>query len=325
MSQTVGERIARSFYALPWLSNRHAQTIWAAVVRQRDEVVLTPERLELDDGDFLDIFWGPARPGPVVILLHGLGGCAWSPYMLGLTRALAARGCQCVILQYRGAGAPNRRQRFYYAGDIGDPARVAEFISERLPGRPIHAVGVSLGASIVLNWLASAGASCPIQRAATISPPCDLGACADAINSGFARVYQRDLLNGLKRMYEAKFASREAPRPVHQIRALTSLRAFDDVVTAPFHGFRDVEDYYQQCSCGQRLGAVETPCLILQARDDPFIPAASIPSRPSLSDAIILATPERGGHVGFIAAGRGSVLPHYWAEEQAADFIACRP
>ena len=322
MIRPDGCAIARDFRALPWLTNRHAQTLWAAVVRRRPPTQLTPERLEIDDGDFLDIFWGPPRDGPVVLLLHGLGGCARSPYMLGLTEALSACGFQCVILQYRGAGAPNRLQRFYYAGDTDDPARVAACVAQRRPRRPLYAVGVSLGASMLLNWLA--GSDCPVQRAAAISPPFDLGACADAINRGFARIYQRDLLAGLKQMYEAKFRAATPPVPVDEVRALPSLRAFDDRVTAPFHGFRDVADYYARCSCGPRLGLIDTPCLVLHARDDPFIPADTIPSPESISDAVTLATPQRGGHVGFVGQQGNWVVPHYWAEATVRDFLGAK-
>jgi len=311
------------FRPLPWLSNRHAQTIWASVCRRAPRVALTPERLELDDGDFLDIFWGPRQDsGPVVQLLHGLGGCARSPYMLGLTEALTARGCQCVILQYRGAGAPNRRQRFYFAADTADPARVASVAAERLPDRPLYAVGVSLGASMLLNWLAQDGQDCPVQRAAAISPPFDLGACADAINQGFARIYQRHLLTELKRMYASKFVHDEPPVPHATIQALPSLRAFDDVITAPFHGFRDAVDYYSRCSCGPRLSEIRPPTLILHARDDPFIPARTIPAREAVSEPVTLSTPEHGGHVGFISRDRGVVMPYYWAEATAAAFLA---
>jgi predicted alpha/beta-fold hydrolase len=311
------------FRPLPWLSNRHAQTIWASVCRRAPRATLTPERLELDDGDFLDIFWGPRRDnGPVVLLLHGLGGCARSPYMLGLTEALSARGYQCVILQYRGAGAPNRRQRFYFAADTADPARVGSIVAERFPERPLYAVGVSLGASMLLNWLAQDGADCAVERAAAISPPFDLGACADAINRGFARVYQRHLLNELKGMYAAKFPAGEAPVPQARVQALPSLRAFDDVVTAPFHGFRDAVDYYNRCSCGPRLGAIANPCLILHAQDDPFIPARTIPARETMNEAVRLVTPRRGGHVGFIGRDRGVLTPFYWAEATATAFLA---
>lgn len=315
-----GESIARDFRPLPWLTNRHAQTLWAAVCRRHPRVLLSPERLELDDGDCLDIFWGPPRDGPVVLLLHGLGGCARSPYMLGLTETLTARGYQCVIMQYRGAGAPNRLQRFYYAGDTGDPAHVAAMLASRYPRRALYAVGVSLGANILINWLAEPG--CPVQRAVAISPPFDLGACADAINRGFSRLYQRDLLGGLKRMYEAKFASASAPPiALETVRALPSLRAFDNRVTAPFHGFRSADHYYAHCSCGPRLASITAPCLILHARDDPFIPPTTIPSTAAISDHAVLATPRRGGHVGFIARGDNPISPTYWAEATAADFI----
>jgi len=242
--------------------------------------------------------------------------------MLGLTQALSERGYQCVILQYRGAGAPNRRQRFYFAADTGDPGRVASLVRHRLPQRPLYAVGVSLGASMLLNWLAQDGADCPVQRAAAISPPFDLGACADAIDQGFARIYQRHLLNELKRMYAAKFMDAEPPVSHAAIRGLTSLRAFDDVVTAPFHGFRDAVEYYRRCSSGSRLGYIERPCLILHARDDPFIPASTIPPRRSISDSVTLTTTEHGGHVGFISRDRGLFIPHYWAEATAAAFLA---
>lgn len=262
----------------------------------------------------------------MVLLLHGLGGCARSGYMLGLIAMLSARGYQCVAMQYRGAGPANRLDRFFYAGDYHDPATVAGHIAAHAPGRPLYAVGFSLGANMLLTWLAVAGARGPVSRAVAVSPPFDLGACADAINRGFARVYQRDLLNNLKRMYAAKFRDRPGPLPTRTVAGLHTLRAFDDRITAPSHGFSDAADYYARCSCGPRITRVATPALVLHARDDPFVPAGDIPAPADLPAPVTLEVTARGGHVGFVA-GRGPLRlwPAYWAETRIADFLDAAP
>lgn len=308
------------FEPSPWLRNRHLQTIWPALFGGRPSVTLRPLDVELPDGDFLTLFQGPERPGPVVLILHGLGGSAASPYAAGLVHALAERGLQAIVMQYRGAGErPNRLPRFYHAGETGDVGWALDALDRLYPGRARGLAGYSLGAAISLNYLAERGSMSGVDAAAAVSVPFDLDRCAEHIASGFARVYQWDLLRGLKRMVEAKFGDR-----LQEWLALTSLseihtlRGFDHAVTAPLHGFEDATDYYRQCSPGPRLRDIVAPTLILQARDDPFIPADTIPKASELSDSTRLELSDRGGHVGFMAPGDGP----RWLDSHMADYLA---
>lgn len=304
------------------LGHRHIQTIWPARLRPPPRVALARQRLTLSDGDFVDLFWGPQRPGPAVLLLHGLGGCSRSTYMLGLMRRLADRGFQTVAMHYRGvAGTPNRKARFHHAGAWEDPAEAMAAIRRSTPGRPVAVVGFSLGGSIVLNWLAHAPAPALPDAAVTVSVPFDLAACARTINRGFARVYQRYLLGCLRRMYLCKFAHRApGPVPIAGLRRIRTLYEFDDRITAPLHGFAGADDYYARCSTRSLLPHIEASLLMLQARDDPFVPASTLPDAGHLRPGTELAVTARGGHVGWL--GGSARAPEYWIEQQVPAFLA---
>jgi predicted alpha/beta-fold hydrolase len=312
------------FRPLRGFGHRHLQTVWPASLRRRPSLDLTRQRIELPDDDFLDLFWGPRRAGPVVLLLHGLGGCSRSAYVLGLAKRLAERGFQAVAMHYRGAGGvPNRQPRFYHAGAWEDPAEALAQIRTALPGRPVAAVGFSLGGSILLNWLARGDAPRLPDAAVSVSVPFDLAACARAVNRGFARLYQRHLLGCLSRMYRSKFASRtEAPVPVPELRRIRTLYAFDERITAPLHGFQGADDYYARCSSGPLLRHITVPLLIVQARDDPFVPAATLPDPTRLGARTRLLLTRHGGHVGWL--GGTPCRPEYWIERCIPDYLAAR-
>lgn len=304
---------ASGFRPHPLLRNRHLQTIFPALLRRPPAVPLDRERVELPDGDFVDCFHGPRRAGPLVLLLHGLGGCATSPYILGLLAALDAAGMHGVAMQYRGAAArPNRHPRYYHAGAWDDALHALQHLRAGRPGVPSAVVGFSLGGAMTLNWRAAGPAVPQPELAVAASVPFDLAACARAVDEGFARVYQRHLLRGLRRGYAAKFARRDdAPWPVARLREIRTLRGFDDVITAPLHGFHDAADYYRRCSPGPGMAAIREPTLVLHARDDPFVPADGIPER--VGSGVELAVSAHGGHVGFVAQ-RDRLQPHYWLE-----------
>ena len=274
--------------------------------------------LELPDGDFLDLFWGPPRDGPIALMLHGLGGCHRSPYIVGMARALAARGWQALIMNYRSAERPNRLPRFYHAGAYGDPQHVLSVMRARHPGRRVAVVGFSIGGSIVLNWLARADGPEVPDRAVAISVPFDLALCADHIDRGVAKIYQGNMLRSLKRMVRRKLAvnTDACPITIAELKRLRSIREFDDRITAPLHGFRSADDYYRRNSCAAVLTRISQPTLIVHSADDPFMPAHGIPDR--VSESTHLCVTERGGHVGFVAAG-------YWLEQTIPDFLASAP
>jgi predicted alpha/beta-fold hydrolase len=312
-----------SFCPAWWLPGPHAQTLWAALARRPPVPALRPERLSLPDGDFLDLFWGPEKPGPVVLLLHGLSGSAQSGYMQAMVSNLARAGMQAVAMQYRGAGdEPNRKRRFYHAGEWEDPDFVIQTLRARHPGRAFGAVGFSLGGSILLNWLGNRGSRARPDVAVAVSVPFDLKRCAAAVDTGFARIYQSNMLGGLKAMYRRKFGDdAHPPVSLSDLSRMRSLRQFDDAITAPLHGFADADDYYHRCSCRPRLTAIATPALIINAIDDPFIPPDSLPSRNGLARSVELDVTPTGGHVAFVG-GRIPGIGRYWAEQRALQFLA---
>jgi predicted alpha/beta-fold hydrolase len=311
---TQGHSMPGPFRAPWWLSNPHLQTLWPTWMRPRPSMALQRERLETPDGDFLDLSWASAATGPRVLLLHGLEGSLRSHYASGLLQSLSAAGFRPVLLHYRNCGEePNRLPRSYHSGETGD----IDFVIRRLEaeGRPITAaVGVSLGGNALLKWLGEQGEQAPIVTAVAVSVPFLLADAARRLDQGLSRLYRRHLLERLRESYRRKFSLIPSPLRV-DLEALHSFRDYDDQVTAPLHGFADVDDYYARCSSRQFLGRIRVPTLILHARDDPFMLPSTCPEPQELSDAVTLECSRHGGHVGFVA-GRWPWCAHYWLDER---------
>ncbi len=298
-----------------WLSNRHLQTIFPSLLRKRPTISLTSERLELPDGDFIDLEWTQRNHGPLIIVLHGLEGNLQSHYVCGLLKALQTHGFNVVFMYSRGcSGEPNRLARRYHAGETGDIHHVLSVLSKREPDRPIAAVGISLGGNALLKYLGEQGGNTQIKAAVAVSVPFDLNISASALEHGFARYYQRHLVDKLKTAIAEKHRTVSLPFPLPDLDQVHTLRQFDDQITAPLHGFNGVDDYYTQSSCRQYLKNIRIPTLILHAKDDPFMTPAAIPGKDELSGSIDLHLTEHGGHVGFIH-GNPPIKPHYWLEE----------
>lgn len=305
-----------------WLRNRHAQTIWPSLFRKRPKLSLIRERLELPDGDFLDLDWTETNAGPIVLLLHGLEGNDESHYAKSLLKHLSQLGLQAVIMYFRGCnGEMNRLPRAYHSGETGDVDYVVSQLIARFPGRPIYAMGVSLGGNVLLKWLGETGQTNPLAGAIAISVPFDLANAADQLNRPGSRIYQRHLLDKLQNSLKQRLAHMSLP--IDKDKALTckTLRQYDDLVTAPLHGFSDADDYYSKSSSRQYLSAIQTPTLILHAKNDPFMTAAAIPAADELSDRVTLEMAQNGGHVGFIS-GYIPFRPRYWLEHRISKFFA---
>lgn len=309
------------FQAPPWLRNGHAQTLWPHFFRRAPDVPLREDTLDLPDGDCLRLAWAPPAPGPVVIVLHGLGGCAHSGYALGLLRRLHREGYQGVVMQFRGAGGvPNRLPRFFHAGETGDLQTTALHVRSRFPHRPMAVVGFSMGGIITLNWLAEHGPDCPVDTAITVSTPLRLAECSRHLNKGLSRIYQWELVRGLKRMVTTKLATQPLTVEPAQLRSIRTLWDFDDRLTGPLHGFRDAVEYYTRCSPIHRLARIRTPTLLLQAADDPFIPRDTLPHASAVPPDVYMELSQHGGHVGFVN-GPTPVRPVYWLEDRIAGHL----
>ena len=315
-----GSIVPSDFTPARWLPGPHLQTVWPALVRRIRPVALTRERVELPDGDFVDIDW-VGTSGPVVVILHGLQGSSRSAHVQGLLGAIRRCGWRGAVMHFRGcSGEPNRLPRTYHSGETGDIGFVVRRLRERHPSTPIAAVGYSLGGNVLLKWLAERGADAELVAAVAVSVPFNLARVADRLERGFSRMYKRHFIADLHRNIQAKFRHRPGPLDLDAVRRERSFHGFDDRVTAPLHGFRDAEHYYDTASCRQYLQGVARPTLIVHALDDPFMTRDIVPCREELAPATRLELSAAGGHVGFVE-GSTPWSARYWLEERIPRFL----
>lgn len=308
-----------------WLPGPHAQTLGGRWLRRRLKVALRRERLRTPDADVLHLDWPHstlAPDSPLVLVLHGLEGCASSGYVLEAHRVLAARGIRSVGLNFRSCGGEmNHAARFYHAGETGDLAFVVEQLARRFPDAVLGAVGFSLGGNVLLKWLGEAGADSPVQAAAAVSVPFDLAASARALSRGLGPQYSRHFVRGLRRKLLSRADVLAEHCDLERGCHARTLPEFDAAVTAPVHGFRDVHHYYSASSSIGFLAGIRVPTLLLHSADDPFLPAEAIPrEQVSKNPFLVSGFTRHGGHVGFV--GGSPWLPEFWAEREAARFLA---
>lgn len=337
VAETTSFRL-RPFNPSSWLQGPHLQTLGGKLLRPSDAPPLIRVRLDTPDGDFLDLDVGPEPdgpeshresdvPAPLVLVLHGLEGSSRRSYVLLMYRALLNRGIRPVGMNFRGcSGEPNRRVRFYHSGETGDIRYVLDELHRRFPGRPMGAVGFSLGGNVLLKYLGERdeGEHPRVNAAVTVSVPFDLSAGADRLEEGpWGRLYTYYFLRMLRRKIRLKEALVTGHVDVAEALSAPTLRGFDEVATAPIHGFESAQDYYVRSSSASFLSRVETPTLVLQSRDDPFLPESALPEGTIRENPHLVAgITDRGGHVGFVEGAPWS--PRFWAEEQAARFLAHR-
>ncbi|KAA8996489.1 hydrolase [Affinibrenneria salicis] len=311
----------KNFRPMPGAGNPHLQTLLPRLIRQRLRITPYWQRLDTPDGDFLDLAWSEdplqARHKPRMVLFHGLEGNIYSPYAHGLLSACRQRGWLGVVMHFRGcSGKPNRMGRIYHSGETEDARYLLEWMQQTLGKVPIAAAGFSLGGNMLACLLARRDVVCLPDAAVIVSAPLMLEPCGARIEHGVSRLYQHYLLRLLKQNVRRKMMAYPDSLPFRpaQLKKLRRLRDFDDLITAPLHGFRDALDYYRRCSALPRLLRIRTPLLIIQAKDDPFMAPAVIPDLASLPDNIEYQLTERGGHVGFVG---GSVWkPEMWLEQR---------
>ncbi len=305
---------ASAFRPAWWLPGPHLQTIYPSLLRRRRHPELKRERLELPDGDFVDLDWTRNDGRALVLVLHGLEGSLESHYTGAILEALAAAGYRAVLMYFRGcSGEPNRRARSYHSGDTADLQTVIAHLVGRIDPKPLAVIGFSLGGNVLLKALGEGAGMEPVHTAVAVSVPFDLDRAAWRLEQGVSRIYQRYLLNKLRRSYRAKLPGHTMPVSPERLDALDTFRKFDHEVTAPLHGFRDVDDYYGRSSSRQYLHTITIPTLILHAIDDPFIPGDAIPTDGELGPGVTLELSRRGGHVGFVE-GNLPFRARYWLE-----------
>lgn len=294
-----------AYTAPAWLPGGNLQTIYAALLGQPASPLLRRERWDSPDGDFIDVDWLDADArAPLVVLFHGLEGGSRSHYARALARALAARGWRGAFPHFRGcSGELNRLPRAYHSGDAAEIAWILARMRGHAGIAPLYGMGVSLGGNALLKCLGEQGeaATALLDAAAAVSAPLDLMGAGDALGHGFNMLYTRMFLSTMKKKTSRKLA--QFPDMVDGTAMLASrtLRDFDNVVTAPLHGYRDTDDYWTRASAKPGLVRVALPTLVLNAKNDPFLPARHLPGAGDVSPMVRLELPEAGGHVGFVS------------------------
>jgi predicted alpha/beta-fold hydrolase len=317
-----------------WLTNPHAQTIYASCLARAPRVAFSRERWDTPDGDFVDLDWLPASRTaaqaatcsgmPLIVLFHGLEGSSRSHYARTLMQSVGARGWHGVVMHFRGcSGEPNRLARAYHSGDTAEMQWMLARLRAAWRG-PLCAVAVSLGANVLLKWLGETGpqARALLAAACAISAPMDLVATGTVLDRGFNRIYGWNFLRTLRRKSLEKLRTYPHVGTAAAIRAARTLRAFDDHVTSRLHGFRDARDYWTRSSSKPWLRHIALPTLVLNARDDPFLPAWALPRPDEVSSAVTLDFPDHGGHVGFVSGRFPGSLD--WLPRRVLGFLARR-
>lgn len=324
MKFTSGD--ATGFLPSPGLRNPHLQTILPRLLRCRVHLQPHWQRLDLPDGDFVDLAWSEdprlACHKPRVVLFHGLEGSVHSPYAHGLLTVCQQQGWLGVVMHFRGCGGePNRLHRIYHSGETEDATFFLNWLRIRWGNVPTAAVGFSLGGNMLGCLLGRSGETAPVDAGVIVSAPLLLEPCSLKLEQGASRFYQRYLLGQLKKNAARKLLAWPGTLPVdlRQLKALRRLRDFDDVITARAHGFLDATDYYRRASAMPLLNNVRKPLLIIHAEDDPFMTTDVIPHPDQLSASITYQLTPYGGHVGFVAGTLRE--PQMWLEQRVPQWL----
>ena len=301
------------------------QTIYACYRVRVGHVEYRRERWETPDNDFIDLDWVDSEnaDAKLLVVFHGLEGCSRRQYalaLMGMARRLGWRG---VVPHFRGcSGEPNRLVRSYHSGDTAEIDWILRRLHARFPRAQMYGLGVSLGGNMLLKWLGEQGESACriIQGAVGVSVPVDLVAAARELDRGMKRlIYAQSFLRPLRQKVLGKITAHQLPLDPRQVRRASTFREFDNLYTAPVHGFKDAEDYWTRASSKPWLKHIEVPTLLINARNDPFLPVSALPKRNEVSAAVALAFPGAGGHMGFVSGGFPGSLD--WLPQQVFAFF----
>jgi predicted alpha/beta-fold hydrolase len=316
--------IRKSTYRAPlWLPGGHLQTIYPALCRKVNRITHRSERLELADGDFLDLEWADHGQPKLAILSHGLEADVRVNHIQGMAAALVRNGWDVLAWNLRGcSGEPNRLLRMYHSGATEDLRAVIDHALQAHAANSIALIGFSLGGNLTLKYLGEEGAGIPrrLHRAVAFSVPCDLACSSRQLARACNRHYMERFLRSMRAKILAKDRMFPGQLDVSEIERIRSFREFDGRFTAPLHGFRDAADYWERNSCRQFLPRIVVPTLLVNARNDPFLGPGCHPQQEAeASNCFHFEAPETGGHVGFPSVGN---LGEYWSETRALEFLS---
>jgi uncharacterized protein len=305
-------RLTMPAYRSPWwLMGAHAQTIYPPLFARRPTMSYQRERWDTTpngkpDGDFIDVDRVKgSSTAPMLVVFHGLEGSSNSIYALNLMAAAKARGWRGMVPHFRGcSGEINRLPRAYHSGDATEIDWILRRVKAEAPDQPVYVVAISLGGNASLKWLGEQGsaAASVVEAVAAVSAPLDLMASGAALGQGFCKLYSKMFLTTMKKTALRKLELHPGIFNRDVVVAARTLREFDNEVTAPLHGYRDTDDYWTRASAKPGLVNVRVPTLVLNAQNDPFLPASVLPTKTEVSSHVTLDFPQHGGHVGFLCA-----------------------
>jgi uncharacterized protein len=298
-----------NYRAPAWLPGGQIQTIWPALYSQSHDAVkpvFARERWTSPDDDFIDVDFSThaTQPQqPMLVLFHGLEGSSESHYAQAFAQWAREKGLPFAVPHFRGcSGEINLQPRAYHSGDFEEIDWILRRVKAREPQRLLLAVGISLGGNALMRWAQEMGgqASSVAQAVASVCSPLDLAAAGHAIGTGFNRqVYTRMFLKTMKPKALERLALHPELFDERALHASRDLYEFDNIFTAPLHGFKDTEDYWARASAKPRMADIQIPALALNAKNDPFMPASSLPQPGRVGKHVTLWQPAQGGHVGF--------------------------
>lgn len=305
-----------------WLTNGHAQTIIPAKLLKIPAVLYRRERWTSPDNDFIDLDFVDADlnpSAPLVVLFHGLEGNSDSHYARALMAEVKRKAWAGVVVHFRGcSGELNQAPRFYHSGDSAEINWVLRRLYQLAAGRTMFACGVSLGGNALLRWLGEQQQQANfIQAACAVSAPLDLAQGGAVLGRGFNKIYTSVFLRTLKPKCLKKLEQFPGLFDRTKMLAAKNLYEFDNVVTAPLHGYQSTEDYWDRASAKHILGDITLPTLVLNAQNDPFLPGQFLPR--NASKKVTLDYPLHGGHVGF--AGVGFPSNNAWLPKRVLHFF----
>jgi predicted alpha/beta-fold hydrolase len=301
------------------LFTNHFETIYPSLFRKVLGINYRRERISTPDSDFLDLDWLKQDSKKLVIISHGLEGNSDRSYMRGMAKVFYSHGYDALAWNYRGcSGEMNRQVRFYHSGATDDLDCVVQH-AIRCGYDEINLIGFSLGGNLTLKYLGEQGANLNplVRKGATFSVPLNLRSSCEKISESSNWIYSQRFLKSLKKkvLEKSEIMSEIDHKPLNKIKTLLE---FDNVYTAPLHGFRDAFDYYEQCSASRFLSNIQRPTLVVNAMNDPFLSEDCYPDKESNVTFISFEYPARGGHVGFAQFNKNNL---YWSELRALQFI----
>ncbi len=313
----------KSFKPAWWLPNCHLQTIWGGLYPRNKNLYLQKERVELPDGDFVDLDWiNKDLKKPTILLLPGVDGSTkTSPYTRGMLSTISNQGWRGALMHFRSCSEElNRLPRTHHLGDTKDLENVVKLIKTREPNIPLGAIGFSFGGNVLLKWLGEIANTPPLVAAMAVSVPFspyeNLAPSVGSIKS----TYDKYILKSLKLKIKLKLNQQPLPIIVPTLDNIRSVYEFDDKITAPLHGFSSAKDYYSQSECQQYLINIHVPTLLIHAKDDPITAKSLNLQKKELSSHVRFELTDHGGHIGFIG-GKFPWRPEYWLEQKAVEFF----